>query len=225
MKIEEVRNLLQKTEGFRLLFLGNHDQMLVFNTNDSSLISLELNLLRTNFLDNGLEAWVNDHRVVVTKVYESYTYFYESWKDDQITISNLLNFVPLQYKNNLYFLIVLEFDNEDGIYNELLMEKNKAEKNSKYCRKYILQDKDDLERLPFSRDIEKQKTDSFSYEQKFIDMLVTNSQDFDHNIVELIKDYFKPDMRLLLNDKSKLKMVIEKRFGGESNHEITPDEH
>jgi hypothetical protein len=225
MKIEEVRKLLQDVADFRLLFCGDQAQNLVFETNDSRLIHSEVDALRNNFWNNGLEIWSNEHRVAVTKVYESFTYFNEFWKDDQITISDLLNFLPLKYKNNLYFLIVLDFDREDGLNNKLLTEKNKAEKNAKYCRKYIIQESADLERIPFFHVIDKEKADHFSYEKRFIDMLVTGSQGIDSDIAQVIKDYFKPEMRNLINDKNKLRAVIEKRFGEEISHEFTPDKH
>jgi hypothetical protein len=223
MIIEEVRNFLQEKGDFRLFFLEDGNRNLVFDSNDSSLDYLEKESLQKSFWDNGLEVWINDHRVAVTKVYESFTYFKESWKDNQIQISNLLNFLPLKYKNNLYFLIVLEFDWEQDLNNELLMEKNKAEKNAKYCRKYILQDEDDLERIPFFHDVEKRNAASFSYEKKFIELLIQDSQGLDPSIVQVINDYFKPEIRTLLKDQSKLKLAIEKRFGGDISHAATPD--
>ncbi|CAM4343536.1 hypothetical protein FHS16_002524 [Paenibacillus endophyticus] len=225
MMIEEVRNILQVKGGFRLLFVDVGGRELLFESHDSRLDYLESELLQRSFRDNGLEAWINDHRIAVTKVYESFTYFKESWKDNQIVISNLLNHLPLKYKNNLYFLIILEFDSEQDLSNELQMEKNKAEKNAKYCRKYILQDEDDLERIPFFHDVENRNADSFSYENKFIELLIHDSHGLDPSIIQVINDYFKPEMRTLLQDKSKLKLTIEKRFGGEIGHAVTPDEY
>jgi hypothetical protein len=224
MMIEEVRNVLQEKGDFHLLFVEGCDQNLIFDSKDSSLDYLEKESLQKSFLDSGLEVWINDHRVAVTKVYESFTYFKESWKDNQIVISNLLNFLPLKYKNNLYFLLVLEFDWEQDLNNELLMEINKAEKNAKYCRKYILQGEDDLERIPFFYDVEK-KAESFSYEKRFIELLTQESQGIDPGIVQAINDYFKPEMRTLLKDKSKFKLAFEKRFGGDISHAATPDEY
>lgn len=225
MMIEEVRNVLQEKGDFHPLFEEGRDHNLIFDSKDSSLNYLEKESLQKSFLDSGLEVWINDHRVAVTKVYESFTYFKESWKDNQIVISNLLNFLPLKYKNNLYFLIVLEFDWDQDLDNELLMEKNKTEKNAKYCRKYILQDEDDLERIPFFNDFEKKKAESFSYEKKFIELLTQESQGIDPGIVQAINDYFKPEMRILLKDKTKFKLAFEKRFGGDINHAATPDEY
>jgi hypothetical protein len=224
MRIEEVRNLLQEKGNFRLLFSEDQAQNLIFEGDDLSLVNLEKTSLKKSFWDNGLEAWINDHRVAVTKVFESFTYFKDSWKDNQIVISNLLNFLPMKYNNNLYFLIIIDFEVEDGLSNEFNMEINKAEKNAKYCRKYILYDENDLERIPFFNDIEKWKTDSFSYEKKFIERLTQDSQGLDPAIVHAIYDYFKPEIRTLIKDKSKIKAVIEKRFGGEVNHVYTPDE-
>lgn len=222
--IEEVRNVLQEKGDFHLLFVEGREQNLIYVSKDSSLDYLEKESLQKSFLDSGLEVWINDHRVAVTKVYESFTYFKESWKDNQIVISNLLNFLPLKYKNNLYFLLVLEFECDQELNNEFLMEINKAEKNAKYCRKYILQDEEDLERIPFFYDVEK-KAESFSYEKRFIELLTQESEGIDPGIVQAINDYFKPEMRALIKDKSKFKLDFEKRFGGDISHAATPDEY
>lgn len=222
MKIEEVRKFLHNKGDFQLLFI---DQDLVFELPDSNSKNTEKDSLQKSFLDHGLEAWINNHRLVVTKVYKSFTYFKESWKDDQIVISNLLNFLPLKYKNNLYFLLVLECDWEQGMSDKLQTEINKVEKNSKYCRKYILQYKDDFDRIPFFHNFEKKNTESVSYEKRFVELLTEDSENFDSNIIEAIKDYFQPEMRIILDDKLKFKLAIEKRFGGEVSHAVTPDEY
>jgi len=209
MKIEVVRNLFQEKGDFRLLFLENQEERLVFETDDIKIVKKEMASLRKSFWDSGLEVWSNSQRVVVTKVYESFTYFKQTWRQEQIIISNLLNYLPLKYKNNLYFLIVLEFDWKNDINNELLMEKNRAEKNTKYCRKYIIQDAVDLERIPFFNNVEKPIVDSFAYEQKFIDRLESESQGLSPDIVQIIHDYFKPKVRSVLHDKESLKAIIE----------------
>lgn len=214
MKIEVVRNLLQDKAEFHLLFHEGQEK-LIFETENKKLIHNEMELLRNSFWDSGLEAWISSQRVAVTKAYESYTYFKQSWRQDQIIISNLLNYLPLKYKNNLYFLIVLEFDLSNDTNSELLMEKNRAEKNPKYCRKYLVQDNVDLERIPFFYDIENPVTDAFAYEQKFIDRLVVESHGLASDIVQVIHDYFKPEIRSALYDKKLLKAIIEERLGEE----------
>ena len=222
MKIEVVRNLLQDKAGFSPLFHENEEKSLVFETEDNNLIQQELELLRKNFWNSGLEAWISPQRVAVTKAYKSYTYFEQSWRQDQIIISDLLNYLHLKYKNNLYFLIILEFDPSNELDNKLLIEKNRAEKNAKYCRKYLIQDDIDLERIPFFFNIEAPIEDSFSYEQKFIDKLVLETHGLSPNVIQVIHKYFEPEIRSALNDKVALKVLIEERLGEEENNADLP---
>lgn len=225
MEIEKVREFLQKNGEFDRLAIEDYDQNLIFNLNNITQEYKEKESLQRSFWDNGLEVWISNYRIVVTKQYESYTYFKDSWKDNQIIISNLLNFLPLKYKNNLYFLIVLDFDKHAEFNNQLVMEVNKAEKNAKYCRKYIIQDKDDLERMPFFHDATKSLDDSFSIENRFLELLIQDSNNINSHILQTINDYFKPEMRNLIKDKDSLKLVIEKSLGGEFSNEITPNDY
>ncbi|MGY5485725.1 ABC-three component system middle component 1 [Paenibacillus sp. ALE2] len=211
MKIEDIRNFLHDEADFKVLSLDKNED-LVFEPSDLKLNTPEKLLLQKSFWDHGLEAWINDQRIVVLKVYRSFTYLKKFWRENQIIISELLNFLPLKYKNNLYFLLILDFHWDQDSYNEVLTEKNRIEKNAMYCRKYVFQDAEDIERIPFFIEFEKKNRGYFSYEERFIELITRSSTEYHSKIIEIINDYFKPEMQTIYKDKSNFKLTIEKKL-------------
>ncbi|PGL23485.1 hypothetical protein CN917_02925 [Bacillus thuringiensis] len=117
-----------------------------------------------DFYNNGMEIWENSDRMLVLKEYKSDISFANWLLEDQSKIATLYNNISSKYKNNLYFLLILNFtiSTDEWIINEV----NKAEKNNKVCRKYVIHSKDDLEKIPFIS-AKKLNDVAFNYKKEF----------------------------------------------------------
>jgi hypothetical protein len=212
MKSEDLLIELQAAF-FQPLFMEDRHDDLIFETEDSVLIKREKEELINSFWDSGLEVWINSNRAVVFKEYQSFSYFRDSWRKDQIVISNLLNYLPLRFKNSLYFLIIYNWSKVAG--QEEQIESNFAEKDAKYCRKYIIRDVSDFDRIPFFRQRVLKAEEEFPYEQKFVQKLISKNDHFEESIIQIINDYFQPGVHSLINnnEKVKIKKLISARIG------------
>lgn len=113
---------------------------------------------------NNLEVWSNDNRVMVLKEYTSYHHLL-NWKEDQLQISFLYDELTRKYKNNLYFLLVLNWSIEN--FSELVIETTIIEKDQRLSRKYTIYDETDIERVPFLQTNNLKESISFAYESEF----------------------------------------------------------
>lgn len=127
--------------------------------------------LENLFFESGLEVWSDEDRVVTIKEYGSNHQFLKYWKEDQVSISYLLETIDLRYKNNLYFILVLNFEYPLSL--ESLLEMNSAEKNAKVCRKYTIRSDEDFERITFLRNKKIMRKDNSEFTEKFQEKLVS----------------------------------------------------
>ncbi|MGF2621032.1 ABC-three component system middle component 1 [Bacillus cereus] len=135
-----------------------------------------------------LKIWKNDQRVLVIKNYSSKTYF-QSWENDQISISYIYDILKPKEKNNLYFLLILDW--EVQLNAPLVQFINMVEKDELICRKYVLFTSSDLERVPFLQDHIFSANEMFNYEQLFREQLYNqNSHTLMH---EVINYYFSEE--------------------------------
>lgn len=127
-----------------------------------------------------VEIWDNHNKVVFLKEYRSKTSFNKWLLEDQPLIATLYNNIPIKKRNNMYFILVLNFEDYTDDYDQdddLHLKINKAQKNEYVCKKYVLIDDSDLEKIPFlDNDFTKGK--SINYDESFRNTL------FDSDIVE-----------------------------------------
>lgn len=184
MKHETVTNLLEEKE-FR-----------DFELDSNLMIQLE---------QHNISIWANDSKLVFIKEYRTKSSLID-WKlEDQIYISTALQYIPNKYINNLYFFIILDFNSNDV---DLRLEINKIEKNDLICKKYVIKNETDLNRVPFLMDLVIE-VEEFAFDKKFKERIVKFKEEINEEIVfnlELIlDDYFSH----YLNDKQSGKIKIE----------------
>lgn len=101
--------------------------------------------LHKRLRERNLEVWKNEKKCMVTKEYTSEAQLL-SWFTDQIIISFVYDSIEAKYRNNLYFLLIINL--KDKGKNSVSALVNEIEKDNKVCRKYIIDTFDDLNRVP-----------------------------------------------------------------------------
>ncbi|SEL31378.1 ABC-three component system middle component 1 [Paenibacillus sp. OK003] len=140
-------------------------------------------------LEAGLELWFTKDRICVLKIYTSNHQFLFNWREDQVIISHLLDELPFNYKNNLYFILFLDIDSKI-MFTDIPLEINRVEKNSKVCRKYVLHCEEDLQRVPFLQQKQINLKREKDYELKFKNELLSNIS-LDPKILRIVEGYFE----------------------------------
>ena len=141
--------------------------------------------------ENNIEIWQKDNRVIAFKNYINEIHF-KNWVDkDKIILVALLRLLNNIKKNNFYFLINLNINNDsvDGN-NNLLEEINKLEKDSKICKKYVIISEDDLKRIPFLYETDVEVPQMLDYETKFKDKL-KKINNITENALKTSMEYFE----------------------------------
>lgn len=116
--------------------------------------------------DSNMEYWYNNNRVIVIKEYKTESSFLR-WLDDQSVLAEIYKTLPTKLKNNLYFLMIVNFVPNSP---EIKMEINTAQKNRYVCKKNVLKELNDLNRIPFLNQIHLE-IDTFDYDNKFREQL------------------------------------------------------
>lgn len=148
--------------------------------------------------ESNLRLWENGKRVIVLKSYSSKTYF-QDWENDQILISYVYDILNKQLKNNLYFLLILNWEITSN--PQLSQFINTVEKDELVCRKYVLLENEDLERVPFLQEKDFDFNQLFNYEKTFRSQL--HNQDAHEIIHQMIDYYFSDDY--LIEEKNEHK--------------------
>ncbi|MFS8188466.1 ABC-three component system middle component 1 [Rossellomorea marisflavi] len=149
-----------------------------------------------------ISIWASDSKLVLVKEYRTKSSLIE-WKlEDQIYISSVLQYFPKKYINNLYFFMVLDFNSGEIA---LRLEINKIEKNDLVCKKYVLKNDDDLNRVPFLMNLIIE-TEEFSFDEKFQERIVKFKEEVGEekflNLEIILNDYFT-------NNKQSRKIKID----------------
>ncbi|HDX9674315.1 hypothetical protein PDL02_20600 [Bacillus cereus group sp. LD113LC] len=174
--------------------------------------------LNTRLRDRDIEVWNNNNRYIVTKGYSSEAQL-STWLFDQIIISFIYDSIPTRYRNNLYFLLVVEFENSTK--KELSWKITEIEKNDRVCRKYVIESMEDLKRVPaLNNNFMENKEELFDFEKEFKNRLFTNSAAIDQygeitqRIKEIVDVYFEKYDEQDDNATEKkilIKKIIERR--------------
>lgn len=165
--------------------------------------------LQKKISQKNIQVWKNGNRVVVVKNYSSEPYF-GTWEEDQIPISYLYDILESKSKNNLYFLLILDW--EVNLDSELIQKINRAEKDDLVCRKYVLHCEEDFERVPFLQEEETTEGLLFNYEQKFKENLQLK-EEIHSTMQTLIDAYFLKDY--FSDEKAQRQIIIKKLITGE----------
>ncbi|PIE92118.1 hypothetical protein CO726_28265 [Bacillus fungorum] len=123
----------------------------------------EFEMLANELEEANIQSWSDGKRILMLKEYRTESAFLEWLKCDQPIIGEVYTYLESIYKNNLYFLIALNFKVDSlGVRLEI----NRAEKNDYVCKKHVLVNSKDLEKIPFLND-KIEKVDSFNFDEKF----------------------------------------------------------
>ncbi|MGE1043749.1 ABC-three component system middle component 1 [Bacillus wiedmannii] len=186
------------------------------NKYDYSAVSFSDEELGQRLRDRNLEVWKKGNRYIVTKGYTSVAQLGD-WLHDQIVISFVYNVIPTYSRNNLYFLLVVDFKNERN--KEMEWRINEIEKNDRVCRKYVVEEREDLKRVPaFNHNFMESNKNSVVFEEKFKHKLFNNKTILSEygvmteRIKELVDVYFEVYDELEKNNEEK-KALIEKVIG------------
>lgn len=161
-----------------------------FDTNVKILELLDGNTKELIY-QNNLELWFTEEKVIFIKEYTSNDYFIKNWKSDQIVISNFLALCEPKYKNNLYFLLVLNWTSELSV--DTLLEVNEIEKNSRICRKYVLYSQNDLLRVSFLQDKYIKVISKENFADKLKNRLLSNNKESNPTVEKLLNGFFTMD--------------------------------
>ncbi|WIM38638.1 hypothetical protein PO903_18590 [Paenibacillus sp. PK4536] len=138
---------------------------------------------------NNLELWFTEERVVFIKEYTSDDYFKKNWRSDQIIISDFLALCEPKYKNNLYFLLVLNWVSE--LSTDTLLEVNEIEKNSRVCRKYVLYAQSDLLRISFLQEEYIKVISKENFADKLKNRLLSSNKENNPIVEQLLNSFFE----------------------------------
>lgn len=145
-------------------------------------------ILYKKFAEFGMDIWADNTRIIVTKQYLSESQL-DNWnEEEQPRMFMLFQDVSSRYKNNLYLFMLLDF--EQSYTNTLLMKINKIEKNAEICKKYVLREVSDLNRIPFLTKDDIESGDLFNYEQSFKQAL-NSIQDISSEVRQAVNSYFE----------------------------------
>ncbi|MED3912761.1 hypothetical protein P4597_27120 [Peribacillus simplex] len=159
----------------------------------------------TQLEQHNISIWASESKLVLVKEYRTKNSLID-WKlEDQIYISTAVQYFPNKYINNLYFFMVLDFNSDDIA---LRLEINKIEKNDLVCKKYVLKNEADLNRVPFLMNL-MIETEEFAFDRKFQERIVNFKEEIGEekvlNLELILDDYFSH----YLNDKQTSKIKIE----------------
>ncbi|MBG9468757.1 hypothetical protein ABE55_19870 [Bacillus thuringiensis] len=172
--------------------------------------------------DRNLEVWQKENRYIVTKGYTSIAQF-NDWLHDQIVISFIYDTIPAHSRNNLYFLIVVDFKNERD--KEMVWKITEIEKNDRVCRKYVVEEREDLKRVPaLNNNFKESDAESIMFEKQFKNKLFNNKAilseygEVTQSVKNLVDVYFEIYDEQEKKDEEK-KILIEKviTVGSEEN--------
>ncbi|WP_394531814.1 hypothetical protein C1N83_00145 [Priestia aryabhattai] len=138
-----------------------------FLSNDKKFRLIEDRIFNVDLYQYDMEMWVSGERILVLKEYKTKTAFYR-WLNEQAVIASVYQNIPYRYKNNLYFFIVLSFEEESLEIQSFI---NQVERNNKICRKYILMKDIDLEKIPFFNESLIDRIE-FDYAERFKDRIL-----------------------------------------------------
>lgn len=151
--------------------------------------------LNERLRDRNLEIWRKENRYIVTKGYTSVAQL-NDWLHDQIVISFIYDAIPAHSRNNLYFLLVLDFKKEKN--QKLVWKINEIEKNDRVCRKYVVEENKDLKRVPvLNNNFRESNTESIIFEEKFKSKLFNHEDiiskygEMTQTVKDIVEVYFE----------------------------------
>lgn len=156
-----------------------------------------------------ISIWASDSKLVLVKEYRTKSSLID-WKlQDHIYISSVLQYFPNKYINNLYFFMVLDFNSDE---TALRLEINKIEKNDFVCKKYVLKNEDDMNRVPFLMNLIIE-TEEFSFDKKFQERIVKFKEGIGEdkflNLEIILNDYFANYLNNKQSSKIKIDTLLE----------------
>ncbi|MEE6132823.1 ABC-three component system middle component 1 [Priestia sp. GS2] len=161
--------------------------------------------LMTQFEEHNINIWASDTRLIMLKEYRTQNSLIDWEIKDQACIASVFYHIPKKYLNNLYFFMILNFNNDEI---ELRLKINKIEKNELVCKKYILKDIDELNRIPFLME-KAPESDTFAFDQKFKKRIMKfneqNDGEGDLSLEKVMDDYFNN----YLSNKQASKLKID----------------
>lgn len=141
-----------------------------------------------SLFQNSIEVFTNGNRVLAVKEYIN-EFQFNNWVDvDKVNMSIILKDLNYNQKNNLYFLICISSYSE---INSVMIESiNEIEKDDKICRKYVLLNDYDIERIPFLSESIINTPEKFDYEEKFKEKL-RQIDGIKEDVVKIAIEYFE----------------------------------
>lgn len=161
--------------------------------------------------DYNINIFSNQHKLIFLKEYRTKSSFIHWNSNEQVCISELLNKIPQYYLNNIYFFMILNFlISEDDEDTKLLI--NKIEKDEFICKKYIITNINDLDRIPFLSNTSV-SSEKFNFDEKFIEkvQLFNKHSDKTLNIDTIIEKYFVDYENNINYDSTDLLKIINNR--------------
>ncbi|MGG0847099.1 ABC-three component system middle component 1 [Peribacillus simplex] len=191
----------------RIIELLTHKQdYKLADFNDVQLIS--------RLRERNLEVWTsrNTNRYIVTKGYSSEAQL-DTWLTDQIIISFLYEALPARYRNNLYFLLIINWGDDLDLSEKVLNQITEIEKNYRVCRKYVISTWADINRVPslnnkFGENIE----EVFNFDNEFKTRLLYSSgqnqikSNITERISKLVNFYFEQ-----YDEQHEDKLILQKQ--------------
>ncbi|MDG5473711.1 hypothetical protein P6709_18440 [Jeotgalibacillus sp. ET6] len=150
--------------------------------------------LSSRLREQNLEVWINNQKCMITKEYTSKAQL-NNWYIDQIVISFIYDVIEAKYRNNLYFLLVINLNENEK--KEISFLINEIEKDYKVCRKYTILSLEDLQRVPsLNSNFGHSDNAYFDFDNEFKKDLfktedIEGNNDFSKEIKEIVDTYFE----------------------------------
>lgn len=123
--------------------------------------------------DLNMQVWKTKSRVIVIKEYRTESSFLNWLQNDQPAIGELYTNLDNKFKNNLYYFMIINFNPESMLTR---LEINKAQKNEFVCKKYVIKNNNDIQKIPFLKET-KENHRTFNFDEQFKYDLVEINKD------------------------------------------------
>lgn len=158
--------------------------------------------------EHNIQSWSDGTRILMIKEYKTENAFIDWSKIDHPIIGEFHTIMEPIYKNNIYFLLVLNFDISNS---KTRLEINKAEKNEYICKKQVITSISELDKLPFLNN-KSEKVNEFNFDEKFKKSMVTLSVSEDYYQIEINKNQKEELLNNFFNAYLEHNSFIEKEI-------------
>ena len=135
--------------------------------------------------DRGFEVFRNSKKLLFINTYESVKHAINYFKDDQFLINTIIDRINIKYRKNLYFLLCINSETK----SDSLAAINFIEKDEYVCKKFILIDNEDFNRVSFLAPKLKKRDNMINDDDDEIFLNEVMQYSDNKSVINFIKEY------------------------------------